>query len=400
MGLARLVFLFSAILSLGGCATSGSTSSESPVTDKSPEQLATEYLRSGDQAYSEKKYDQALVEYRLAVEQDNKNADTFYKVGTIHRLQNSLDLAERSFKESIRLSPGHIPSREGLGLVSLRKENYSYAKVMLEGVLEADEKRFESMNALGVLHDLQKEYDTAQQYYLTALTSFPRSSKLLNNLGYSYYLQQNWKEAEKYFRQAVTYRPGFSQGWSNLALAYMQQGQVENAKLAFEKTVDNHQALNNIGYFEYLRNNSDEARKNFSEAVKSSPSYYSVAQQNLASISGQDDIINTSNNDSSDSEQKPGRTTTLTIQPVAIDTDAVATTNEENETLEPVSVPPRVTTEEQVLLAQEKLTSLGYDPGPIDGVFGTKTVNAVREFQKDNGYAVDGIIDNTLLGLL
>ena len=36
------------------------------------------------------------------------------------------------------------------------------------------------------------------------------------------------------------------------------------------------------------------------------------------------------------------------------------------------------------------LKSLGYNPGPIDGWFGNKTADAVRQFQKDNDLTVDG----------
>ena len=53
--------------------------------------------------------------------------------------------------------------------------------------------------------------------------------------------------------------------------------------------------------------------------------------------------------------------------------------------------------EELVRLTQEKLTALGYDPGPVDGVAGNKTVDAVRSFQRDKGYFADGIINSDLL---
>ena len=41
---------------------------------------------------------------------------------------------------------------------------------------------------------------------------------------------------------------------------------------------------------------------------------------------------------------------------------------------------------------QQRLTILGYSPGPADGVFGTRTDHAVREFQDDNGLSDDGIV--------
>lgn len=41
---------------------------------------------------------------------------------------------------------------------------------------------------------------------------------------------------------------------------------------------------------------------------------------------------------------------------------------------------------------QRQLNSRGYNAGNVDGIFGNKTYNAVRAFQKANGLAVDGIV--------
>ena len=41
---------------------------------------------------------------------------------------------------------------------------------------------------------------------------------------------------------------------------------------------------------------------------------------------------------------------------------------------------------------QYKLLSKLYNPGDIDGAFGAKVENAVRQFQKSNGLSVDGIV--------
>jgi len=41
---------------------------------------------------------------------------------------------------------------------------------------------------------------------------------------------------------------------------------------------------------------------------------------------------------------------------------------------------------------QNMLYRLGYDPGGMDGVFGPRTENAVKQFQKDNGLAADGTV--------
>lgn len=41
---------------------------------------------------------------------------------------------------------------------------------------------------------------------------------------------------------------------------------------------------------------------------------------------------------------------------------------------------------------QKDLAYLNYNPGNIDGIFGPRTLNAVKQFQAQNGLAVDGIV--------
>ena len=44
-----------------------------------------------------------------------------------------------------------------------------------------------------------------------------------------------------------------------------------------------------------------------------------------------------------------------------------------------------------VKLIQSLLIRIGYNPGPVDGIFGQITREAVREFQLDNGLEPDGV---------
>lgn len=45
-----------------------------------------------------------------------------------------------------------------------------------------------------------------------------------------------------------------------------------------------------------------------------------------------------------------------------------------------------------VAMLQRILYSIGYNPGPIDGIFGPLTRQAVIHFQLDNGLVPDGIV--------
>lgn len=47
---------------------------------------------------------------------------------------------------------------------------------------------------------------------------------------------------------------------------------------------------------------------------------------------------------------------------------------------------------EYVLLLQQRLRDLGYDPGGIDGQFGIRTETAVKDYQQAKGLSIDGVV--------
>ncbi len=49
-------------------------------------------------------------------------------------------------------------------------------------------------------------------------------------------------------------------------------------------------------------------------------------------------------------------------------------------------------TDPEVKDVQEAMKALGHDPGPVDGVFGTRTENAVKAFQTAREITADGIV--------
>lgn len=47
----------------------------------------------------------------------------------------------------------------------------------------------------------------------------------------------------------------------------------------------------------------------------------------------------------------------------------------------------------KVKTLQVRLEMQGYDPGPIDGIFGARTATAVKSFQESKGLTTDGVVD-------
>lgn len=80
--------------------------------------------------------------------------------------------------------------------------------------------------------------------------------------------------------------------------------------------------------------------------------------------------------------------------------------SEEDLSMIDVNTPPayptlkRGSAGDDVAVLQTKLAQLEYDPGKVDGIFGSKTQLAVKKFQKDFGLKVDGIVGEQTWGAL
>ncbi|MEG9326721.1 peptidoglycan-binding protein [Salinimicrobium catena] len=57
-------------------------------------------------------------------------------------------------------------------------------------------------------------------------------------------------------------------------------------------------------------------------------------------------------------------------------------------------------TDDNIKLIQQFLKELGYESGKIDGIYGEKTLQAVRKFQRETGIRLDGIFGPETLGTL
>lgn len=251
--------------------------------------MATVAYRGGD-------LDQALYQYLRAIELDPKRYEALVWVGRIHRERGNDQLAELAFADVLNSAPDNLEALTEMGLLQLSRRNQGKAAELLGKAVALDQKRLgggagelkvdsqsplKVYNGLGVLADLNGDFDKAGSYYRLALQIDPRSALTLNSLGYSHYLGGRWLEAEQTYRRGVAYDSRYKPLWRNYGLLLARMERYEESLSAFQQVEGDAEASNDVGYICLIEGKLDEAEQFFRSAIEQSPSHNEAAWQNL-----------------------------------------------------------------------------------------------------------------------
>ncbi len=254
----------------------------------------------------------ALRHYLELLEAEPGNVRYLYQIGQIQAQLGESGHAISAFHDVLKAQPDHIGAMTSLALVHLSLGDNVQARTYLDKSIRLDQKRLyaadpaiqvqigeegtqpwhaldddsplQAYQALGILRDLNSDFDGAQALYRLVLTQAPHNAKALNNLGYSYYLAGDLIRAEMYLKQATQRQPDFQRAWTNLGLVYVRNGHTERAFQAFRRVMSEADAYNDIGYFAMLEGKLDDAEHLFMKAIDASPIYFATAQDNLRSV--------------------------------------------------------------------------------------------------------------------
>jgi tetratricopeptide (TPR) repeat protein len=282
---------------LGGCATTttdpGSAAhDEENLRDSDNDILfATEFPVAGkedallraDEARTAGDLDRALYFYVKALKFDPEDADLLAAIGVLHQHQGNDELAARAYTLAIDVRPQYVPVLEARGLIFLRHEQEEQAHADFIRAIELDPTRWRSHNALGLIADSTGAHQEAIQHYDRALAHKPDSAEVLNNRGYSHFLAGDYTEAEADLsKAAMTF--GHTQAWVNLGSLYARQGEYGRAVDAFRKVLPEPEAYNKVAEASMAREDYSTAETLLQQAIRSSPTYYPAAEDNLQEL--------------------------------------------------------------------------------------------------------------------
>lgn len=177
----------------------------------------------------------------------------------------------------------HATALQGKGLAHLVLGQHEPAAKALHEATEADPSLWRAWNGLGLLADLKHEPHEAQADYTRALAINPDSAALHNNLGYSRLLAGQPNEAMSELRKAIGLDPDSETVQNNVRLALAAKGNYAEAIRGVSKD-RLPVVLNNVGLVAMQRGDLAAAEGYFTRAMESSPSFNTVASQNIEQL--------------------------------------------------------------------------------------------------------------------
>jgi tetratricopeptide (TPR) repeat protein len=204
---------------------------------KDPGVAAAEYIKSGDRYFDQKKYSEAALQYRNAVQQDPKSGDAHLKLAKTFEATGDLDGAGREFIRAGDAMPANIEAQTRAAQYLLLSRHYEDARTRANKALAIDADNVEARiilgNALANLEDL----DSALRELEGAIKLAPSSLSGYTSLGAIQLARGNHAEAEAAFRKAVETNPKSLAAHLALANFLWSSNRPQDAEGAFKQAL-------------------------------------------------------------------------------------------------------------------------------------------------------------------
>ena len=156
--------------------------------------------------------------------------------GNIFAGQHQLLQSEMSYREALRLVPGHCTALERLGGVYLRyRECVPNAVTCFFQAIDSNPLSHTSWYMLGRCYTAVGRHADAIEAYQRSLNIEPNVAETWCSLGILYYAHLQCNEAQGAFRRALRLDPKMPEGWYNLGVLCESEGQAREAHQCFVK---------------------------------------------------------------------------------------------------------------------------------------------------------------------
>ncbi|KAG7192437.1 uncharacterized protein KQ657_001838 [Scheffersomyces spartinae] len=187
----------------------------------------------------------------------------FYWLGRVSFNKNDFTQSQKYFHESIKLNESNLLAKLGLGQSQYNRGSVEESLITFESILKTNPKCLEVLYLLGCLYSKQ----SSRRKQEAAIHILEKYIRLSNNKGYS-----NPQEFSEFYKREPVILNSYlilselyeSRDFTQ-SLVYLQKAVESRKQVLLEAPLE---VYNNIGVFNFMKNNFALAVENFSSAVQ------------------------------------------------------------------------------------------------------------------------------------
>lgn len=202
-----------------------------------PEVAKQEYVERADRYRKEKKYRDAIIEYRNALKQDPRFGAARYKLAQAYLESGDARNASREFVRAADLLPDDAEVQLRAGGILLASGRYEDAKARAEQVLKQNSRNVDAQILLAHAMAGLKNLDGALAQIEEAIRLDPEQGRGYLSLGALQVARGNRPEAEAAFKKAVEIDPKLASARLALANFYWSAGRPREAESALTEAL-------------------------------------------------------------------------------------------------------------------------------------------------------------------
>lgn len=241
---------------------------------QSDEEKLKDFLQRGELALDEEKYDEAVIEYRNALQIDPNNGPAHFSLARSYTALQKLKEAYWELHEAVRLDPDNIDARLSFAQFSQLARDYEEVLVQAEEILELEPSRASAFTLRAEAYAALERYDEAEVAFESAIdNSIAENVGLhLENMVRFQNRRGDFAAARPYLDRQIEAQPTM-RAYAALGRHLTRIGEIDEAEkalfksreIASERQLD--VAYRNLAGFYYNLQRMDQATATLEEGI-------------------------------------------------------------------------------------------------------------------------------------
>jgi tetratricopeptide (TPR) repeat protein len=198
---------------------------------------AEEAISKGDAFFDDQKYEEAIIEWKNALQFDRQQYRVNFKVAKAYWAQGKKTQALREFRQSVQKSPGFVEGNIEMANIFFGQGDYESADTYAEAVIKADSTNKYANLILSRIAVIEGDFEEADRLVAVSMASDPKYLEADVHQGRIYYITGDTLMAEEYLKGVIGKYPDRFGAHLALANLYRSAGNRRGAEKTLETMV-------------------------------------------------------------------------------------------------------------------------------------------------------------------